>query len=1481
MNNPIVRILLLALLIFCGGWLGMMMVVPPGYASPLWPPAGISLAGLLLMGHACWPGILLGAIANQLYAAFLFSGQFNLISLASSLLIAFGSTLQGLLGFWLSRKWVGNGVPNLDSPRQILTFSLLTGPLSCVLAPSIGMLALVGFDLLPLSEAGVSWFNWWIGDTLGVLLLTPLAFCYFAQPRKFWRLRLTSVSLPLALTLTGIAITFVVVYDAEKIRTQMEFDNRAAGISRLLIDSSERIVDRTRSLAEFFNFSGPISRQVFADLAQSILSQHPEIQALEWLPKLEHPQLAEFERQVRAEGFSDFQVHERNENNQLRPVQFRDRYFPILYLEPLAQFPSLLGFDAASHDESWQSKQKAIDSRQISASQPLKLLAESGGQAGLLISVPVFDLSGDKSASNRLLGFISALIVPNRIIDGTLEGIDLSGLHFKLQDLDAPPQDAELFNQPVINPLNPSYDFKPWQTSFLFCDRRWQITVTADREFVIKHGSTLPWTTLIGGLFFTSLMSMLLLVISGRNAQIEALVDIRTRELERTNAELRNTERTLRESETRMRTLVDSQPECIKLLSREGQLLDMNPAGLAIIGAESLQEAQSGNVLDLVLPAYREAFASVNAATFSGQSGSLEFEIRNLKGELRWLETHAVPLRNASGEIVAALGITRDISEHKRLDSALRQNQQRLAAILDNLGACVFLKDLEGRYLYANRAVCELWNTTPEAIVGQTDAAFFDQAACRVIAGNDRRVLVDGETIKQEEKDLRALSGKTATYLTTKLPLRDEHGQLYALLGISTDITELKHNEDNLKLAARVFGEAHEGILITDAKGVIIDVNPTFCEITGFSRGEAIGKNPHILKSGHHSAEFYADMWQSLLQTKHWQGEIWNRKKDGDLFAELLTISALCDEQGNIINFVGLFSDITQSKQQQQMLELMAHYDPLTRLPNRTLFADRLLQAIARSRREKSLLAICFLDLDGFKPINDQFGHEAGDQILVEVANRIKNSIREEDTVSRHGGDEFALLMSNLHSVEECEQAMQRIHQVIVEPYFVKSQPVVIGVSSGVTIFPIDDADSDTLLRHADHAMYQAKLAGKNRYHLFDFSQDQLVIDKNKQLREIQAAFDAEQFALYYQPKVDMRSGKFVGVEALIRWIHPERGIVPPLAFLPAIACNELEITIGNWVIEQAWRQLQRWHAQGFELEVSINVSSYHLLSPNFIANLEELLKQAPHIPSSYLQLEILESTALDDLSTVNRVIKACRELLGVTVALDDFGTGYSSLAHLRHLPVDTVKIDKSFVRDMLEDPDDYAIVEGVIGLSHAFSREVIAEGVEDHQQGTVLLLLGCHVAQGYFIAKPMPAQQIGDWAQNYQAHPDWRDYANSNLNNEQTLLTIRRIDLGQWMSRVEHCLGGEQNKVCWPAMDGKHTHFGRWLSKAIHQEQYNRARLEGICESYKSLLQLSSELMQQSWSFPLGSDNANLEQVREVYRQLDQCLLELIDEQP
>ena len=609
-------------------------------------------------------------------------------------------------------------------------------------------------------------------------------------------------------------------------------------------------------------------------------------------------------------------------------------------------------------------------------------------------------------------------------------------------------------------------------------------------------------------------------------------------------------------------------------------------------------------------------------------------------------------------------------------------------------------------------------------------------------------------TLANEEKEKRAneliLANEELAFQNKEKDKRANE------LTLANEEKEKVANE--LALAASVFAHAGEAISITDAAGTIIDVNDTFTKTTGYSREEIIGKNSRILQSGRQSPEFYVDMWQALVKKGYWYGEIWNRRKSGELYAEMKTISAVRDENNVITHYVSLCTDITLLKEHQDQLERIIHYDMLTKLPNRSLFADRLSQAMLRCNRHDQSLAVVFLDLDGFKNVNDAYGHDMGDDLLIALSRRMKDVFRDGDTLARIGGDEFVAVITNLEKVEDCEPVLERILLAASGPVVLGDAALKVSASIGVTFYPQDSVDAGQLVRHADQAMYVAKELGKNRYHLFDTAQDDAIKEQQKKLAAIRIALDNHQFVLYYQPKVNMRTGAVTGVEALIRWQHPERGLLNPMEFLPVIENHTMNIEMGEWVIDTAISQISQWQEMGLNLAIitSVNISAVQLQQPDFAEKLATLLAAHPDVKPHYLELEVLETSVLDDVQHVSDVMDACIEL-GVNFALDDFGTGYSSLTHLRRLPAHLIKIDQSFVRDMLVDADDFAIVEGVIGLAKPFKRDVIAEGVETIEHGTALLQLGCELAQGYGIARPMPASDVLPWINNWKPDVSWQ----------------------------------------------------------------------------------------------------------------------------
>jgi diguanylate cyclase (GGDEF)-like protein/PAS domain S-box-containing protein len=777
--------------------------------------------------------------------------------------------------------------------------------------------------------------------------------------------------------------------------------------------------------------------------------------------------------------------------------------------------------------------------------------------------------------------------------------------------------------------------------------------------------------------------------------------------------------------------------------------------------------------------------------------------------------------------------------------------KERLQVTLSSIGDAVMTTDREGRVEFMN-AIAETltgWSRSEARgrLIGEVFNIVSEETRGRVDNPVDR-VFREGRIVQLANHTLLiGRDGVERPIADSAAPIRvSEKGEILGAVLVFRDQTEERERYNELRLSGSVFEHAQEGITITDADAHILRVNPAFTALTGYSEADVVGHNPSMLSSGLQEPGFYASLWKTLLETGQWRGEIWNRKKNGDLIAELLSITAVSPVVGGKGYYVGIFTDITELKSHQQHLEHLAHYDALTQLPNRVLLADRLQIALAQVQRVNGVLAICYLDLDGFKPVNDEYGHEAGDRLLVEVASRLTMALRAGDTVARLGGDEFVLLMSGLRGADECRTALDRLLKVVSKPYEVADQAVVISASIGATLFPHDASDPDALLRHADQAMYTAKEGGRNRYHLFDPEHDRLARAQREALSRIEAGLPAGEYVLYYQPKVDMRLGKVIGVEALIRWNHPERGLLSPAEFLPYIENTEFSIELGEWVIEQALSQMEEWQRMGVELPVSVNISARHLQQTDLAADLAATLARYASVPPHNLELEILETSALDDILHATRLITECQRL-GVSFALDDFGTGYSSLSYFKRLPAQTLKIDQSFIRDMLRNPEDLTIVEGVIGLARAFRRNVVAEGVETVAHGMVLLHLGCDLAQGYGIARPMPAAAIPGWIADWRPDPRWEETIQQEWPRQDLHLQVAEFDHRDWVERVTDWIRSDSMQGADGLNSGEHNNlFELWRAGAEQEQPDDRESYETAWAAHHRIVDLIKELIDQ-----------------------------------
>ena len=608
--------------------------------------------------------------------------------------------------------------------------------------------------------------------------------------------------------------------------------------------------------------------------------------------------------------------------------------------------------------------------------------------------------------------------------------------------------------------------------------------------------------------------------------------------------------------------------------------------------------------------------------------------------------------------------------------------------------------------------------------------------------------------------ELRMPSGDDWRWLEATLLVieRRPDGKPVRLLATLLDVDERHDALERQRLSSSLFQHLHEGLLITDAELRVLDANPAYTQILGVGRAEMLGSVPSLLRPAPAdplARQQRAAMWAALRSSGTWRGELLERRRSGEMCTLQVTISSVRGPQGDVRYHVLVITDVTEQRLQREKLERQAHFDELTRLPNRARLSQLLADAMRAADRDGYLLVVCYLDLDRFKPVNDRFGHAAGDRLLIELAGRLRSALRTRDawadTAARLGGDEFVLLL-RAGSIDEARMAVERVLRVVAQPYVVDpaEEPVQVTASMGATVYPIDRSDADTLLRHADHAMYGAKQSGRNGYLFFDPEHRRRTEERVMAIGRVQEALDQAEFVLHYQPKVDMRAGRVLGFEALLRWDHPQQGLIAPLQFLPLIENTGLSSRVGDWVLAQALEHLSQWRRSGLDISVSVNVSARHLQEPDFAQRLSELLARHAEPLAAHLELEMLETAAHADIEATSALLARC-QAIGVRFALDDFGTGYSTLTYLKRLPVDVLKIDRSFVHHMLDDSQDRAIVEGVIGLAGTFGCTVVAEGVESPAQARTLLDMGCDIGQGTGIAAPMPAGQVAAWARQYK----------------------------------------------------------------------------------------------------------------------------------
>jgi diguanylate cyclase (GGDEF)-like protein/PAS domain S-box-containing protein len=699
---------------------------------------------------------------------------------------------------------------------------------------------------------------------------------------------------------------------------------------------------------------------------------------------------------------------------------------------------------------------------------------------------------------------------------------------------------------------------------------------------------------------------------------------------------------------------------------------------------------------------------------------------------------NTVTNRNALGEIIGSFGFITDL---RSIEATTAAYEAELRAILDNLQDTYYRTSADGRLMRLSPSVKQLLGYQPDELIGTFSTALY-------VGGETTRkaflhaLSAAGGRIVGYEYSMRHKDGHEVWMSTNAHYLRDTYGKPIGVEGTARDITASRRQRAELQLAATVFSDTREAIMITDADNRAISVNRAFTTVTGYSADDIIGTTPPLVSTSHHDAEFYARLKSELHSTGHWSGEAWNRRKSGAIFPQWLSISAVRNDSGEILQYVAIFSDLSERKAAEERIEFLARHDILTRLPNRFLLRDRAEQAFAHAERAHTKVALLLLDLDHFKHINDSLGHPAGDALLQTVAERLRNSTRDTDTVSRQGGDEFLVLLTDIHDTDDIASIAEKMMQTLGDPCLVGGQEMSISCSVGLAVYPEDGTDFDTLVKNADAAMYHAKESGRNTFRYYSLQMNEDAVARLDIQNRLHRALDRDEFVLHYQPLIDLGNNSIVGAEALVRWNCPELGMQPPGLFIPVAEDTGLIVQLGEWVLREACRQARAWHDAGHgQLVMAINLSPIQFTRGDLVATIRSALDDSGVNPAQ-IELEITESVLMKD---TEQVLTTVRQLhgMGLRLSIDDFGTGYSSLAYLRRFAVEKLKIDQSFIRDLPTDPDAGAIVRAVIQMAKSLKIAVLAEGVETAEIAHDLDLLGCDYAQGYHFGRPMPAEDF------------------------------------------------------------------------------------------------------------------------------------------
>ncbi len=1196
--------------------MGLLFSIPPSNAGLIWPAAGISLAATVAFG---WPAVVGTFIGSFLTVFPLFPEELTLFLSAVN---GLGSAVQVVTATWLINRFVSlRGV--FFTEKDILKLLLLGGPVASLISATFNLSAHLTVGLLSAKGFWESWFFWWAGDTIGVLIFAPLTYLLVGRLNRQWKNKKAIVAIPVIVCFLLVSLTCSYTMEQEKRRIKDSFLQLSDLIEYGLASEFKQHEDDLELIGRFFDASNNVSREAFAIFTQAILLNHPDQSALEWMPKITSEQRALFEADGKEVLGSKFKITEwTGKQRDLISARSKKEYLPILFVEPLAGNEKALGYDVLSNPIVRQAVNKARDSGEAIFSEPFALIQDVTHQLNAVMYRPIYKkgypLAFIDERRAAFIGVVASVLNIKRLVNQAIFSLDDPAVNLQLFFSDA---SSPFFDQGKLE--EGGLTLLSRQVHLAVGGVELKGVVTPKISFFINRYSRSIWGLIFAGLLFTALVTLFVLAMATRSIRVEQLVKERTKKLTAEVAERQKAEKLSKLNAEHFHRALGTTNEGIwDWCVETGEVVSI-PPWEELLGYEEgeLEESDLDVWLHLTHPDDKKVAILTKEHFLAGRGHSMEREFR--------------------------------------------------------------MKHKDGRWVW---------------------------------------ILSRGEAVR-----------------------RDVNGKPLQASGTRIDITERKEAEEAMRIAAISF-ETLEGIVITDLDNNIVRVNRAFCEISGYEEAAVQGKNPRLFQSGKQDSTFYKTFWNEIIEEGFWEGEIWNKRKSGELYPAQVKVTTVKNGAGIVTHYVAVYSDITQHKRDEDEINKLAFYDPLTNLANRRMLMMTVEHEMTQARRNGGHGGLIFLDLDHFKTINDSLGHGVGDLLLKQVAARLNGLVREVDLAARLGGDEFVVLTSpeavnESDAVNQTLVVAEKIQLVLNQPYDLEGFECHITTSIGIKLYPVDGDEPEVLITNADTAMYRAKAEGRNAIRFYNEKMQEAADEWLKLKMDLHKAIEKEEFELYFQCQNNQK-GALVGAEALIRWEHPTLGQISPVKFIPVAEQTGQIIEIGEWVLKKACSYLKQWQVEGLQLpHLGVNVSSHQFNQENFVEMVKKALELSGAAPNS-LMLELTEGVVVD---RVDETIEKMNQLksLGIGFSIDDFGTGYSSLSYLKKLPLDQLKIDRAFVRDIAIDPNDAVIVEMIISMANHLQFGVIAEGVETEEQLNFLIEKGCQEYQGYYFSRPEPAAKF------------------------------------------------------------------------------------------------------------------------------------------